>query len=336
VWSARDTNTKEEVARKQLVGLSNDRQLAKRTYREIKLLQHFESHPHIITIKDIVTEKVKQEFDSIWIVMELMTTDLHKLLSSDVPLGTDHVLLFVYQILCALKAIHSANVIHRDLKPQNILINKDLDVKLCDFGTGRGHEDRNTLRMTCLKAVATPYYRAPEGILNADKYSKSVDLWALGCILAEMITRRPILPGKNNKELLRLIVNMFGCPTTEEMNKFPDSKYKQFTTSLQIGGGVSKSLKDVLPGASDEVIDLVRTLLIFDPDKRISVQAALEHPFLCELHDASDEPSCIPFVDDVEKKAGLKLKLEDYRDLLWTEVLRYQQIESPKKRRSDG
>lgn len=238
VWRATRKITGEEVAIKEIHGMMRDLHLVKRCYREIHILQHF-SHPNIISIKDLA-----MDFDSVYVVMEMMTLDLHQLLSSDTELSTDHIILFLYQILCALKAIHSAGIIHRDLKPQNILISKQGELKLCDFGTARStrslsaasqavdddEQETSTLRMTQLKEVATPYYKAPEGILYRNNYSKSVDMWATGCILAEMITREPLFPAKNNKDLLRMIVQMIGAPTPQEIENSP-LKYRAVISS---------------------------------------------------------------------------------------------------------
>eukprot|EP01124_Arcella_intermedia_P026462 TRINITY_DN4977_c0_g1_i3.p1 TRINITY_DN4977_c0_g1~~TRINITY_DN4977_c0_g1_i3.p1 ORF type:complete len:258 (-),score=43.29 TRINITY_DN4977_c0_g1_i3:35-808(-) len=149
-----------------------------------------------------------------------MNQDLATLIHSAEVISPAHVQLFSYQILCGLKAIHSAGVIHRDLKPANILINKDLIVKICDFGTGR---EENNLRMTQLTEISTPYYRAPEGILNINYYSKSVDLWAVGCIVAELFSRKPLFPFSSNKSLLSSIVLTLGTPSQQVLDKFPES-----------------------------------------------------------------------------------------------------------------
>jgi len=118
VWEARNTQTKESVAIKEMMNLF-DFKLAKRTYREIKLLKHFRGHPNIVEIKDLFVEKGSIHFDSAFMVLELMSQDLGQVIRSNQEINTDHIKLFVYQLLCALKAIHSAGVIHRDLKPQN-------------------------------------------------------------------------------------------------------------------------------------------------------------------------------------------------------------------------
>jgi len=320
VWEARNKVTGECVAIKEMTNLF-DSQLAKRTYREIKLLKHFVGHPNIVEVKDFFVEKAHNNFDSAFMVLELMSQDLSQLLRSAQEINNDHIKLFAYQILCALKAIHSAGVIHRDLKPQNILINVEQEVKLCDFGTGRSDEELS-LRMTQLKQVATPFYRAPEGILNRENYSKSVDLWALGCVLAEILTRKPFFPCSNNRALLEMIVTIFGTPTAEEMEKFPESKYKKYISQMT---HKPQPLEKFLPTASPDVIDLLKRLFVFDPDKRITAEQALEHALLVQLHDVDEEPNFPMFIDK-ERKGDeiLTLELQQSRDFLWGEVQIYE------------
>jgi len=320
VWEAKNKLTGERVAIKEMVNLF-DSQLAKRTYSEIKLLKHFRGHPNVVEVKDFFVEKDNNHFDSAFMVLELMSQDLSQLLKSNQQINDEHIKLFVYQILCALKAVHSAGVIHRDLKPQNILINADLEVKLCDFGTGRS--DVNELALTHLKEVATPYYRAPEGILNQQNYSKSVDLWALGCVLAEMVTREPFFPCLNNKALLSMIVSIFGSPSVEELNKFSESKYKQYISQ---GNYKPQPLERYLPTASPQVIDLLKRLFVFDPDKRITAPQALAHPLLAQLHDKDDEPDFPPLIDKKRKES--KPGLQESREFLWEELQIYEQAHS--------
>jgi len=178
--------------------------------------------------------------------------------------------------------------------------------------------------MTQLKEVATPYYRAPEGILNRENYSKSVDMWALGCVLAEMVKRKPFFPCATNKELLDMIVNIFGTPTSEEIIKFPESKYK---TSILQTTRKRQPLEQFLPTASPDVIDLLKQLLIFDPDKRITAEQALNHALLAQLHDIDEEPTFPVFIDK-ERKGEIQLGLQQSRDFLYEEIQMYEQIHS--------
>ena len=127
---------------------------------------------------------------------ELMETDMHRVIRTQ-DLSDDHCQYFIYQTLRALKAMHSANVLHRDLKPSNLLLNANCDLKVCDFGLARSaaSQDDNSGFMT--EYVATRWYRAPEIMLTFKEYTKAIDVWSVGCILAEMLSGKPLFPGKD-------------------------------------------------------------------------------------------------------------------------------------------
>lgn len=131
-------------------------------------------------------------FNDIYIVTNLMETDLHRVIYSRQELTDEHIQYFLYQILRGMLYIHSANVIHRDLKPNNILLNKNCDLKICDFGLARGFDNENEFKT---EYVVTRWYRAPEVILNASEYTKALDIWSIGCIFAELLGRTPLFPG---------------------------------------------------------------------------------------------------------------------------------------------
>ena len=175
--------------------------LAKRTYRELKLLKHLK-HENLITLDDIFISPL----EDIYFVNELQGTDLHRLLNSR-PLEKQFIQYFTYQIMRGLKYIHSAGVIHRDLKPSNILINENCDLKICDFGLARLQDPQMT------GYVSTRYYRAPEIMLTWQKYDTEVDLWSVGCILAEMIEGKPLFPGRSRASILHYnrIIGLTSC-----------------------------------------------------------------------------------------------------------------------------
>ena len=129
-----------------------------------------------------------------------MDTDLHKIIQSR-SLSSDFREYFTYQILCGLKAIHAAKVMHRDLKPSNILVNKNCDLKICDFGLACHKAPYHDRSAFLTEYVVTRWYRAPEIILSPAEYTSAIDIWSVGCILAEMRRRRPLFPSKNCKSL---------------------------------------------------------------------------------------------------------------------------------------
>lgn len=146
----------------------------------------------------------RETFNDLYVVSDLMNTDLASIIKSPQPLSDSHIQFFIYQILRGLKYMHSANIIHRDLvlalykKPRNLLVNRNCDLSICDFGLARAiGEDTNTPSQIMTDYVATRWYRAPELLLGQTKYGPSVDVWSVGCILAELLGRKSFLCGSN-------------------------------------------------------------------------------------------------------------------------------------------
>lgn len=199
VISSHDSKKNNEVAIKMVPKAFNDEIDAKRILREIKLLKHF-NHENIVGICDMMPPNVRylEDYHDVYIVADLMETDLHRIIYSKQKLSIDHVQYFAYQLLRGLKCIHSADVIHRDLKPSNLLVNSNCDLKICDFGLARGihkTEEGSNNTMLLTEYVVTRWYRAPEIMLACHEYAKPVDIWSVGCIFAELIQRKPYFPG---------------------------------------------------------------------------------------------------------------------------------------------
>ena len=198
VISARDAIDNKNVAIKLVPRAFNDEIDAKRILREIKLMKHLR-HENIVNIIDMMPPLATsvEDYRDVYIVADLMETDLHRIIYSKQALSIDHAQYFVYQMLRGLKYIHSANVIHRDLKPSNLLVNSNCDLKICDFGLARGiHNDRSIGKtMLLTEYVVTRWYRAPEIMLACQEYSKPVDIWSVGCIFAELLKRKPLFAG---------------------------------------------------------------------------------------------------------------------------------------------
>uniref|UniRef100_A0A7S3R9T4 Mitogen-activated protein kinase n=1 Tax=Dunaliella tertiolecta TaxID=3047 RepID=A0A7S3R9T4_DUNTE len=181
---------KEKVAIKKIGNAFENLTDARRTLREIKLLRHLR-HENIIGIMDIMKPVSRDKFNDVYMVYELMDTDLHQIIRSSQPLTNEHFQYFIYQILRGLKYVHSANVLHRDLKPSNLLLNASCDLKICDFGLARTSTERNFMT----EYVVTRWYRAPELLLSCEHYTAAIDIWSVGCILAELLGRRCVCGG---------------------------------------------------------------------------------------------------------------------------------------------
>ena len=212
VISAKDFHKRSNIAIKMIPRAFQDEIDAKRILREIKLLKHFR-HENIISILDMMPPIAThvEDFNDVYIVTELMETDLHRIIYSKQSLSIDHVQYFLYQVLRALKYMHSANVLHRDLKPSNLLVNSNCDLKVCDFGLARGittnhheeHMDGNGGSMLLTEYVVTRWYRAPEIMLACNEYSKPSDMWSVGCIFAELLGRKPFFAGDDYIDQVR-------------------------------------------------------------------------------------------------------------------------------------
>lgn len=166
VCSATDTENDTKVAIKKVSNCFEDLVDGKRILREIKLLRHLR-HPNIVSMKDMVNPFSKKEFEDVYLVMDLMDSDLHRIIHSKNKLTDEHHQVFMYQILCGLLYMHSAYVIHRDLKPSNLLVNSNCQLKICDFGLARGVNDYpvSVEEDNLTEYVVTRWYRAP-GMLN--------------------------------------------------------------------------------------------------------------------------------------------------------------------------
>mmetsp|Transcript_9894 Transcript_9894/g.13055 ORF Transcript_9894/g.13055 Transcript_9894/m.13055 type:complete len:568 (+) Transcript_9894:298-2001(+) len=323
VVSASDAKTNSELscAIKMVPKAFSDEIDAKRILREIKLLKHFQ-HDNIVNIIDMMPPNVKylEDFNDVYMVADLMETDLHRIIYSKQKLSVDHVQYFIYQVLRGLKYIHSCKVLHRDLKPSNLLVNSNCDLKICDFGLARGIEDRDTTEqpgtMLLTEYVVTRWYRAPEIMLACHEYSYPIDVWSVGCIFGELLMRKPMFPGEDYIDQLTLISDKLGKLQDDELDFVTSDKAKRFMKKLP--SKTPKHFSASFPGASNDALDVMRKMLQIHPYKRISVHAALQHAFFEPLHNPRDEPVADQAFDfSFEDQKLHRLKLQE---LIWKEV----------------
>ncbi|WAR03888.1 MK07-like protein [Mya arenaria] len=326
VCSAICQKTNDRVAIKKIPNVFDLRDAAKRTYREIKILKHFK-HDNIIHIRQILKPKESMnDFRDVYVVFDLMESDLHKIIYSKQELTEEHVRYFLYQLLRGLKYIHSAHVIHRDLKPSNLLVNEDCQLRIGDFGMARGFTSSPTEQKHFMtQYVATRFYRAPEIMLSLIEYSAAVDMWSVGCIFAEMLGRKYLFPGKNAIEQIKLIVGCLGSPDPQLMTMIHSPLIKNFFQEM--GEKQPVSWVKLYPKASKKAINLLGRMLVLNPQKRITVEQALVHPFLNKYHDPDDEPICIPtFNFDFERE---DLSLSQLREVIHKETMDYYEPRTP-------
>ncbi|KAJ6275272.1 MAPK protein MPS1 [Bipolaris maydis] len=341
VCAATNNQTGEGVAIKKVTNVFSKKILAKRALREIKLLQHFRgttSTPapanNANILQDIATLVAQitclydmdiprpDNFNECYLYEELMECDLAAIIRSGQPLTDAHFQSFIYQILCGLKYIHSANVLHRDLKPGNLLVNADCELKICDFGLARGFSmdpEENAGYMT--EYVATRWYRAPEIMLSFQSYTKAIDVWSVGCILAELLGGKPFFKGRDYVDQLNQILHYLGTPNEETLSRIGSPRAQDYVRNLPYMQKMS--FQSLFKNANPDALDLLDRMLAFDPSSRISVEEALEHRYLQIWHDASDEPSC-PTTFDFQFE--VVEEIPEMKKMILDEVSRFRQM----------
>lgn len=326
VCSAQDEEKRETVAIKKIENAFEHLTFAKRTLRELRILRHLR-HENLIDIRQVFLPGVKESFEDIYVVSELMETDLASILKSPQPLSDDHCQFFLYQILRGLKYVHSAEVIHRDLKPRNLLVNSNCDLKICDYGLARvSYPDDEFHLCPMTEYVCTRWYRAPEVLCSWTDYGKAIDIWSVGCIFAEMLKRKPLFPGKNTQHQLQLIIGCLGTPEKCALKRIPNEKCRKFIESLPTSGG--RPLEEMVQNGSRDALDVLNRTLRLSPDKRVTVAQVLEHPYLSQLHCPEDEPVRTPLdVADFEFERR-KIDMAALREEIFLEALRFH----PQKR----
>lgn len=322
VFKAVDKKTKELIALKKLYDAFRNETDSQRTFREVMLLQELNGHENIIRLLNVI--KAENNLD-LYLVFEYMEADLYNVIKANI-LQEVHKRFIIYQILKAIKFIHSADIVHRDLKPSNVFINSDCSIKLGDFGLARTLvSSKNGFEPIVTDYVATRWYRAPEMLLGSPNYTKSVDMWAIGCILIETMIRKPLFPGKSTKNQVQLVLELLGLPSKEEFYKLK-SKY-EFQVDydflpIKIN---KKNLKTLFSlhniNCSPECMDFLKKIMVFDPEKRLTVEEALSHPYMSSFHKEEEEYKCNRIIvmplDD-----NKRYQIDQYRKKLYEEIMK--------------
>lgn len=274
VYKAKDLTTNQVVALKKIRLEAEDEGVPSTAIREISLLKELKDE-NVVRLLDIVHADQK-----LYLVFEFLDVDLKRYMDmgnkSGNPISLDLVKKFTHQLTSGLLYCHSHRILHRDLKPQNLLIDKYDNLKLADFGLARAF---GIPMRTYTHEVVTLWYRAPEVLLGSRHYSTAIDMWSVGCIFAEMVMRgHPLFPGDSEIDQIFKIFRILGTPSEENwpgISQLPDYKPTFPHWSRQ-------DLSETVPGLDEDGIDLLRQLLIYDTAKRISAKRALIHPYFSD------------------------------------------------------
>lgn len=308
VFSAVDNDCDKRVAVKKII--LSDPQSVKHALREIKIIRRLDND-NIVKVFEILgpsgipmSDDVGSipELNSVYIVQEYMETDLAKLLEQG-QFSEEHARLFMYQLLRGLKYIHSANVLHRDLKPANLFINtEDLVLKIGDFGLARIMDPHYSHKGHLSEGLVTKWYRSPRLLLSPNNYTKAIDMWAAGCIFAEMLTGKTLFAGAHELEQMQLILNTI--PVVHE----EDRQELLHVIPVYIKSDMTEPhnpLPELLLGIGPEALVFLEQILTFNPMDRLTAEEALAHPYMSIYSYPMDEPkSAHPFhiedeVDDM-------------------------------------
>jgi len=294
VCSAIDKETSQPIAIKKIKIVYDQKHVPrqaylKRTLREVKILRLLSrgaEHNCVLNFQQLCCP-LTPLFEDVQIVLPLLDLDLSEIIRSGEKLSADHCKFFLYQMLSAIRYIHSAGIIHRDLKPRNILVNANCDLRIADFGLARWVEsDDSPDDQHMSDYIATRWYRAPEVMLTYKTYTKAIDIWALGCVFAELLTGRAIFPGKHEKDQVKRIVAIVGSPSELTLEECTVKASRRFVRSLPITRG--KDFKTLFPKAEKFERTLIKQMLTFDPEKRPSADDLLNESYFSLLYVGQD------------------------------------------------
>lgn len=312
VFRAVDRMTGKQVAIKKCFDIFLDKEDAEKTYREIAILKKIK-HKNIVKLLDVIKSK---NLKDIYLIFEYVNSDLYKVSKLKI-LNKYHYQFITYQILLCLKFLHSGGIIHRDLKPANILIDSDCNVKVADFGQARtlatssGKTDMKILS----GYIATRWYRAPEIVFEENFYGYGIDVWSVGCILAELILGEPLFPGTGTLDQIKLICDLLGKPKPEETRMMFTETQREILKTMRLKK--RKSFRKIFKGCSKIVINFLKKTLCFNPLKRMTVEEALKHPFFLKFRNKKEEVSMEKKLEVMDTQS---LDIEDIRKLVYQEI----------------
>uniref|UniRef100_A0A0E0LWT6 Protein kinase domain-containing protein n=1 Tax=Oryza punctata TaxID=4537 RepID=A0A0E0LWT6_ORYPU len=281
VYKAREKATGRIVALKKTRLPEDDEGVPPTALREVSLLRMLSQDPHVVRLLDLKQGQNKEGQTILYLVFEYMDTDLKKFIRAHrqnlqkIPVPTVKILM--YQLCKGVAFCHGRGVLHRDLKPHNLLMDrKTMALKIADLGLSRSF---TVPVKKYTHEILTLWYRAPEVLLGATHYSTPVDIWSVGCIFAELATNQPLFAGDSEVQQLLHIFKLLGTPNEQVwpgVSKLPNwHEYPQWNPS---------KVSDLVHGLDADALDLLEKMLQYEPSKRISAKKAMEHPYFNDVN----------------------------------------------------
>lgn len=252
------TDQKTKALKKNFDAFTNSTD-AQRTYREIMFLFQI-NHPNIVALYDVFKARNGKD---IYILFEYMEADLFEVTRAKGILTDRHRKFILYQIAKSIYYLHSAGIVHRDLKPSNVLVNEQCEAKICDFGLVRSVEDVEEDEEVMTEYIATRWYRAPEILLGSLSYSKSVDIWSFGCLMAELFTGKSLFPGTSTINQIERVLKWTGVPTMADLKGLKTHFGRQLLDLISTIKPISR--KETVGDIDPKGFDLLEKTLAFNP-----------------------------------------------------------------------
>ncbi|UJR11647.1 hypothetical protein I4U23_015828 [Adineta vaga] len=321
VVRATDTEINKYVAIKKIIHPFRILYVAKQTYRKLKLLIHLNRDDTLVVpLYNVFTpERELNDFQTLYLVFKYIDYGLDQVIRSNMVLTEDHIKHFIYLLLCILKFIHSAGIFHCRLAPRNFRVNKYAAISISDFGNASDPFDERSF---------VSWWRAPESLFDGNFCDDKLDVWSIGCIVAELILRKPLFRGTDIVDQVNKIFEIIGTPhstildhicpiyVANYIRKLPLKPRRDFNElfgyKYHSAGKISTS------GISAEGIDLLDSLLTFDRRIRPTAEEALAHPYLKELHDPTDEPTSEYIIDEDQDES---YTIEQWKSIVWKMVV---------------
>ncbi|KAL1214253.1 putative serine/threonine-protein kinase [Cardamine amara subsp. amara] len=300
VYKARDLETNQLVALKKVRFANMDPESVRFMAREIIILRRLD-HPNVMKLEGLITSRVS---GSMYLIFEYMEHDLAGLASTPgVNFSEAQIKCYMKQLLHGLEHCHSRGVLHRDIKGSNLLLDHNNNLKIGDFGLANFYQGHQRQPLT--SRVVTLWYRPPELLLGSTDYGVTVDMWSTGCILAELFTGKPIMPGRTEVEQLHKIFKLCGSPSEEywKRSKLPHA------TIFKPQQPYKRCIAETFKSLPSSALSLVEALLAVEPDARGTTDSALQSEFFTTKPFASD-PSSLPKYQP-RKEIDVKLRDEE-------------------------